>query len=130
MGAPASAVKGQRALGEGRFAGSDHAAAALRALLGEDARALRAATGARDVHTTIGPAACGIRGLGPACVRAAARTDTLFCEVTPPVELPEPVASFRSADRSPVVAAFLDTTRELCATVGKSLDLPPGAARL
>lgn len=68
-------------------------------------------------------------GPGPARTRAAARTDTWFREVTPPVELPEPVMSLRSADRSPVLAAFLDTTRELCAAVGESLELPPGAAR-
>ncbi|MEV7422776.1 LysR family transcriptional regulator [Streptomyces sp. NPDC091212] len=97
--------------------------AGLRALLGDDAPALRGATEARDVHTIIGLAACGAGvGLGPACMRVAARPDTWFCEVSPRVELPALVMSFRASDRSPVLAAFLEVTRALCPHVGGSLD--------
>ncbi len=96
--------------------------AGLRALLG-DVPALARATEARDVHTIIGLAACGVGvGLGPACMGAAARPDTWFCEVSPRVELPELVMSFRAKDRSPVLAAFLEITRELCPGVRASLD--------
>lgn len=67
------------------------------------------ATRARDAHTIMGLASCGVGvGLGPSCMRAAARTDVWFCDVTPRVELPELVLSYRSADTSPVLAAFLD----------------------
>ncbi|GAB2675146.1 LysR family transcriptional regulator [Saccharopolyspora gloriosae] len=93
--------------------------AGLRQLLGEDAPALRRATEARDVHTIVGLAACGLGvGLVPACVRAAPRPDTWISEVRPRIDLPELVMSFRTRDRSPVLAAFLDTTREQCPEVG------------
>ncbi|GGX85722.1 LysR family transcriptional regulator [Streptomyces minutiscleroticus] len=100
-------------------------AARLAALLGEGADSPARTGGiteARDVHTIIGLASCGIGvGLGPACMRAAARRGTWVCEVSPRVELPELVMSFRARDRSPVLAAFLDTTREVCPGVGGQL---------
>ncbi|MFF3754930.1 LysR family transcriptional regulator [Streptomyces sp. NPDC002018] len=97
--------------------------AGLRALLGDDAPALGRATEARDVHTIIGLAACGIGvGLGPACMRVAARPGVRFCEVSPRVALPDLVMSFRAEDRSPVLTSFLATTRELCPYVSRSLD--------
>jgi DNA-binding transcriptional LysR family regulator len=69
-------------------------------------------TEARDVHTIVGLAACGIGvGLGPACMRAIRRPDAWFCEVLPHCPLPDLVLSVRAADRSPVLAAFLDTCK-------------------
>jgi len=80
-------------------------------------------TDARDVHTIIGLASCGVGvGLGPACLRVAARPGTWVCEVSPRVELPDLVMSFRARDRSPVLAAFLDTARELCPGVDERLE--------
>jgi DNA-binding transcriptional LysR family regulator len=80
-------------------------------------------TEARDVHTIIGLAACGIGvGLGPACMRVAVRPDTWLCEVAPKVALPDLVLSFRAADPSPVLAAFLDTVQEMCSGVSSALD--------
>ncbi|HVV14369.1 LysR family transcriptional regulator [Amycolatopsis sp.] len=87
-----------------------------------DGQVLEAATEARDVHTIIGLAACGIGvGLGPACLRAAARPDTWVCDVSPRTWLPDLVLSFRADDRSPVLAAFLDTVRSVCPGVGRRL---------
>lgn len=80
-------------------------------------------TDARDVHTIIGLASCGIGvGLGPACLRAAPRPGTWVCEVSPRVELPDLVMSFRAQDRSPVLAAFLETAREQCPDVNERLE--------
>lgn len=96
--------------------------AGLRRLLGEDAPAFARATEARDVHTIVGLAACGIGvGLGPACLRVAARPDTWISEVRPRADLPELVMSFRARDRSPALTAFLDTTRRQCPGVGAAL---------
>ncbi|MEU6132167.1 LysR family transcriptional regulator [Saccharopolyspora sp. NPDC047091] len=96
---------------------------ALRDLLGPAASALDRAVEARDVHTILGLAACGIGvGLAPACLRVAARPDTWICEVRPRIDLPELVMSFRAADRSPVLAEFLDTTRRQCPGVSARLD--------
>ncbi|KAA9162967.1 LysR family transcriptional regulator [Amycolatopsis acidicola] len=94
-----------------------------------DTRSLDTATEARDVHTIIGLAACGIGvGLGPACLRAAARPDTWVCEVSPRTWLPDLVLSFRAGDSSPVLGAFLDTVRSVCPGVGRRLgtNAPPG----
>ncbi|UED86551.1 LysR family transcriptional regulator [Streptomyces profundus] len=98
-------------------------AAWLRALPSGLAHELDAATVARDVHTIIGLAACGVGiGLGPSRMRLTARADVWLCEVTPRTPLPELALSFRADDRSPVLAAFLDTIRAQCATVGTRLD--------
>ncbi|MGW2331395.1 LysR family transcriptional regulator [Streptomyces sp. NPDC001700] len=98
----------------------------LDALLGDGTGAAApggGVTDARDVHTIIGLASCGVGvGLGPACLRAAPRPGTWVCEVSPRVELPDLVMSFRAQDRSPVLAAFLDTARELCPDVNEGLD--------
>jgi DNA-binding transcriptional LysR family regulator len=81
------------------------------------------ATQARDVHTIIGLAACGVGvGLGPDRMRQAGRSDTWFCEVVPRVRLPDLRLSFRASERSPVLAAFLDTVRRNCPEVGGRLD--------
>ncbi|WP_063787160.1 LysR family transcriptional regulator, partial [Streptomyces sp. NBRC 110028] len=97
----------------------------LDALLGDGAGAAAPGGGvteARDVHTIIGLASCGVGvGLGPGCLRVAARPGTWVCEVSPRVELPDLVMSFRAQDRSPVLAAFLDTARELCPGVNERL---------
>jgi DNA-binding transcriptional LysR family regulator len=98
-------------------------AAHLRNLFGPDASALDRATTARDVHTIIGLAACEVGvGLGPARMRLAARGDVRFLDVTPRVRLPDLQLSFRAADRSPVLAAFLDVVRANCEDVGSRLD--------
>ncbi|BCK72943.1 LysR family transcriptional regulator [Streptomyces libani subsp. rufus] len=92
--------------------------AGLRAFLGDDASALDTATEARDLHTIIGLAACGVgAGLGPSCMRAVARPGTWFCDVTPRTPLPDLVLSYRGDERSPVLAAFLAETRRR-STVG------------
>ncbi|GAB2735908.1 LysR family transcriptional regulator [Amycolatopsis magusensis] len=93
----------------------------LRTLFG--ASALDAATTSRDVHTIIGLAACdaGV-GLGPARMRLITRDDVWFCDVTPRFRLPDLQLSFRAADRSPVLAAFLDVVRANCPEVGSRLD--------
>lgn len=81
----------------------------LRELLGDDASALDTATAARDVHTIVGLAACDVGvGLGPSCMRGAARPDTWFCDVVPRTPLPDLVLSYRRSERSPVLAAFLE----------------------
>ncbi|ASQ97959.1 LysR family transcriptional regulator [Streptomyces sp. 11-1-2] len=101
-------------------------AAWLSALLGEGTEASARAGGlteAWDAHTIIGLASCGVGvGLGPTCLRVAARPDVRVCEVSPRVELPELVMSFRAQDRSPVLAAFLDITRERCPGVAERLE--------
>ncbi|ACU38766.1 LysR family transcriptional regulator [Actinosynnema mirum] len=92
----------------------------LRGLLGEEA--LAGAVQARDVHTIIGMAACGIGvGLGPERMRVAERAGVWFCAVEPVVELPELVLSFRAGDDSPVLAAFLAVVRERCPGVAARL---------
>ncbi|MEU9555323.1 LysR family transcriptional regulator [Streptomyces fumanus] len=86
--------------------------AGLRALLGADASVLDTATEARDLRTIIGLAGCGVGvGLGPSGMRAAGRSDTWFCAVTPRTPLPDLVMSYRADDRSPVLAAFLAEAR-------------------
>jgi len=42
--------------------------------------------------------------------------------VTPRTPLPDLVLSFAARDRSPVLAAFLDTIRKNCPDVGAALD--------
>ncbi len=110
-------------------AGEDEPAvtAGLRTLLGDDA--VDGASVARDVHTIIGLAACGIGvGLGPSRMLSAPRTGTWFCEVTPRTALPELILSFNGQDRSPVLGAFLDTVRRNCPDVGAALDRHLGHA--
>ncbi|MFE9577105.1 LysR family transcriptional regulator [Nocardia sp. NPDC006044] len=69
---------------------------------------------ARDVHTIIGLAACGVGvGMGPSCMRAVARAGVWFCAVTPRIPLPELVLSYRKTGTSPVLREFLDTVRSL-----------------
>jgi DNA-binding transcriptional LysR family regulator len=98
-------------------------AAHLRGLFGADATALDAATMSRDVHTIIGLAACDVGvGLGPARMRLVTRKDIWFCDVAPRLRLPDLQLSFRAADDSPVLAAFLDVVRANCAEVGSRLD--------
>jgi DNA-binding transcriptional LysR family regulator len=98
-------------------------AAQLRTLFGTETPALDHATTARDIHTIIGLAACeaGV-GLGPARMRLVTRSDVHFCDVTPRLRLPDLQLSFRAADRSPVLAAFLDVVRANCHEVGSRLD--------
>ncbi len=95
----------------------------LRPLFGADPSVLDAAAKARDVHTIAGLAACcaGV-GLGPSRMRLIAREDVRFCDVTPRFRLPDLRMSFRAADSSPVLAAFLSVVRENCAEVGSRLD--------
>ncbi|WP_290050862.1 LysR family transcriptional regulator [Amycolatopsis solani] len=98
-------------------------AAHLRSLFGPGTTALDAATVSRDIHTIIGLAACDVGvGLGPARMRLVIRKDIWFCDVTPRVRLPDLQLSFRAADDSPVLAAFLDTVRANCTEVGSRLD--------
>ncbi|SFW86660.1 LysR family transcriptional regulator [Amycolatopsis australiensis] len=98
-------------------------AAHLRSLFGPESTALDAATVSRDVHTIIGLAACDVGvGLGPARMRLVTRKDIRFCDVVPRVRLPDLQLSFRAADDSPVLAAFLDVVRANCAEVGSLLD--------
>ena len=95
----------------------------LRTLLGKDSPALAGATVARDVHTIIGLAACGVGvGLGPSRMLTAPRRGTWFCEVTPRTPLPDLVLSFNARDRSPALNAFLDVIRKNCPAVGAALD--------
>jgi len=97
--------------------------ARLRALFPATPSPLDTATSARDIHTIIGLAACGVGvGLGPTRMRQLARDDIWFCDVTPAVRLPDLQLSFRAADRSPVLAAFLDVVRTNCQEVGSRLD--------
>ncbi|MGW8374887.1 LysR family transcriptional regulator [Streptomyces sp. ODS28] len=113
-------------------AGEDEPAAraGLRTLLGEESAALDGATVARDVHTIIGLAACGVGvGLGPSRMLAAPRPSVRFCEVTPRTPLPDLILSFADQDPSPPLGAFLDVVRENCPDVGARLDrLDRGAA--
>ncbi|MGK3208620.1 LysR family transcriptional regulator [Amycolatopsis sp. MEPSY49] len=98
-------------------------AAHLRSHFGPGTTALDAATVSRDVHTIIGLAACDVGvGLGPARMRLVTRKDIRFCDVVPRVRLPDLQLSFRAADDSPVLAAFLDIVRTNCAEVGSLLD--------
>ncbi|GAA2344110.1 LysR family transcriptional regulator [Streptomyces caniferus] len=95
----------------------------LRTLLGKDSPALSGATVARDIHTIIGLAACGVGvGLGPSRMLTAPRRGTWFCEVTPRTPLPDLVLSFQARDRSPALNAFLDVIRTNCPDVGAALD--------
>ncbi|MBN9756771.1 LysR family transcriptional regulator [Pseudonocardia sp. Ae406_Ps2] len=85
--------------------------------------ALDGAATARDIHTIVGLAACGVGvGLGPSRMRLLARDDVRFCDVTPAVRLPDLQLSFRASDDSPVLAAFLDVVRLNCDEVGSRLD--------
>ncbi|GAB3461936.1 LysR family transcriptional regulator [Streptomonospora sediminis] len=111
-------------------AGEDEPAIAvgLRTLLGAAAHTLEGATVARDVHTITGLAACGVGvGLGPSRMRLNARPDVRFCDVVPRTRLPDLTLSFRADDRSPVLAAFLETIRGNCPDVGGALDQRLGA---
>ncbi|WP_328930908.1 MULTISPECIES: LysR family transcriptional regulator [unclassified Streptomyces] len=95
----------------------------LRTLLGKDSPALAGATVARDIHTIIGLAACGVGvGLGPSRMMAAPRRGTWFCEVTPHAALPDLVLSFQARNRSPALNAFLDIIRRSCPEAGAALD--------
>jgi len=95
----------------------------LRSLLGKDSQALSGATVARDIHTIVGLAACGVGvGLGPSRMLTAPRRGTWFCEVTPRTPLPDLVLSFSARDRSPALNAFLDVIRKNCPDVGAALD--------
>ncbi|WP_237047890.1 LysR family transcriptional regulator [Lentzea guizhouensis] len=77
-------------------------------------------TQARDVHTVIGLAACGLGvGLLPSSARRLVRPETVMVEVDPPVRLPDLTMAFRTADGSPPLAAFLAVTMAHC----------PGTAR-
>ncbi|WP_090097105.1 LysR family transcriptional regulator [Lentzea jiangxiensis] len=79
-------------------------------------------TSARDVHTVIGLAACGIGvGLVPSSVRGLARPETVMIEVDPPLRLPDLTMAFRAADVSPPLGAFLDVTRAHCPGTGRRL---------
>ncbi|MFE9425948.1 LysR family transcriptional regulator [Kitasatospora sp. NPDC006697] len=105
--------------------GADEPAIAtgLRSLLGEDSPALSNATVARDIHTIIGLAACGVGvGLGPSRMLAAPRRGTWFCEVNPSTPLPDLVLSFQARDRSPALNAFLEVIHTNCPDVGAALD--------
>ncbi|MFI5589444.1 LysR family transcriptional regulator [Amycolatopsis sp. NPDC051758] len=98
-------------------------AAHLRTLFGPDATVLDAATTSRDVHTIIGLAACGVGvGVGPARMRLVTRKDISFCDIAPRFRLPDLQMSFRAAESSPVLAAFLDVVRANCSEVGSRLD--------
>ncbi|MFE6664878.1 LysR family transcriptional regulator [Streptomyces sp. NPDC057697] len=102
--------------------------AGLHALLGKDSPALSGATVARDMHTIIGLAACGVGvGLGPSRMLSAPRPGTWFCEVVPRTPLPDLVLSFAAQDRSPALNAFLDVIRGNCPDVGAALDHRLGA---
>ncbi|WP_037359693.1 LysR family transcriptional regulator [Amycolatopsis orientalis] len=84
---------------------------------------LDGATLARDIHTIAGLAACSAGvGLGPERMRLIARKDIRFCAVEPRFRLPDLQMSFRAADSSPVLAAFLSVVRQNCADVGSRLD--------
>ncbi|WP_328315787.1 LysR family transcriptional regulator [Streptomyces sp. NBC_00388] len=97
--------------------------ACLHKLLGKDSPALSGAAVARDIHTIIGLAACGLGvGLGPSGMLSAPRRGTWFCEVTPRTVLPDLVLSFGVRDRSPVLNAFLDVVRATCPDAGAALD--------
>ncbi|HLU56502.1 MAG TPA: LysR family transcriptional regulator [Pseudonocardia sp.] len=97
--------------------------AALRAAFGPGPSPLDCPTAARDVHTIIGLAACRVGvGLGPTRMRLLHRDDVWFCDVQPRVRLPDLHLSFRAADLSPVLAAFLDVVRANCHEVGSRLD--------
>lgn len=105
------------------------ALAALRTLLGKDSPALAGASVARDIHTIIGLAACGVGvGLGPSRMLSVPRRGTWFCEVTPRTPLPDLVLSFAARERSPVLDAFLGVIRGNCPAAGAALDhrLGPG----
>ncbi|GLV77344.1 LysR family transcriptional regulator [Streptomyces hygroscopicus] len=124
---------GRRAIGLGQLAAENlivsppdqepAVAARLRSLFDSAPSPLDCATTSRDIHTTVGLAACGVGvGLGPARMRRLERGGIWFCEVTPRVRLPDLRLSFRAADRSPVLAAFLDVVRANCREVGSRLD--------
>ncbi|GAB7037023.1 MULTISPECIES: LysR family transcriptional regulator [Catenuloplanes] len=106
-------------------------ATALRNLLGTNSPPLTTATVARDIHTIIGLAACGLGvGLGPSRMLAAPRPGTWFCEITPRTPLPDLVLSFDTHNRSPALHAFLDITRGTRPTAAPALERhlsPPGA---
>jgi hypothetical protein len=82
---------------------------------------LHHATSARDIHTIMGLAACGV-GRRVGAERELRRDDVWFCEVTPHVRPPGLQLSFRAADLSAVLAAFLDVVRANCQEVGSRLD--------
>ncbi|GLY47703.1 LysR family transcriptional regulator [Lentzea sp. NBRC 102530] len=85
-------------------------------------------TQARDVHTVIGLAACGMGvGLVPSSARRAVRQETVAVEIGPRLRLPDLTMAFRRTDGSPPLGAFLSVTREHCPGTGKRLArLMPG----
>lgn len=95
----------------------------LRTVFAREPGALHGAATARDVHTIVGLAACGVGvGLGPSRMRLLARGEVRFCDVVPSARLPDLQLSFRASDRSPVLATFLDVVRANCEEVGSRLD--------
>ncbi|SHF92404.1 LysR family transcriptional regulator [Streptoalloteichus hindustanus] len=77
---------------------------------------------ARDVHTAIGLAACGIGvGLLPSCARRLSRPETVVVEVDPPLRLPDLTMAFRTADNSPALGAFLSVTSAHCSGIAHRL---------
>jgi DNA-binding transcriptional LysR family regulator len=82
----------------------------------------RGVTHARDVHTTVGLAACGIGiGLLPSCARRLSRPETAVVEVEPLLRLPDLTMAFRTVDDSPALGAFLSVTAVHCPGTGKHL---------
>ena len=80
-------------------------------------------THARDVHTVIGLAACGMGvGLLPSSTRRLTRPETVMVEVEPPLRLPDLTMAFRTADESPPLDAFLAVTAVHCPDTGKRLN--------
>ncbi|WP_075333554.1 LysR family transcriptional regulator [Pseudonocardia sp. Ae717_Ps2] len=115
-------LAGERLVVSGR-ADEPGVGAWLQTVFADAPTALDGAATARDIHTIVGLAACGVGvGLGPSRMRLLARDDVRFCDVTPAVRLPDLQLSFRASDDSPVLAAFLDVVRLNCDEVGSRLD--------
>jgi DNA-binding transcriptional LysR family regulator len=84
----------------------------------------RGVTHARDVHTMVGLAACGLGiGLLPSSARRLSRPETAVVEVEPPLRLPDLTMAFRTGDDSPALGAFLSVTAAHCPGTGKRLML-------
>lgn len=115
-------LAGERLVVSGR-ADEPGVGAWLQTVFADAPTALDGAATARDIHTIVGLAACGVGvGLGPSRMRLLARDDVRFCDVTPAVRLPDLQLSFRASDDSPVLASFLDVVRLNCDEVGSRLD--------
>lgn len=79
-------------------------------------------TQARDVHTVIGLAACGLGvGLLPSSTRRLTRPEIVMVEVEPALRLPDLTMAFRTADDSPALDAFLAVTVVHCPGTGERL---------